>query len=346
MTKDELPLYVYFKNDEIDPDILQDIIEGMPGEYDDEDTEGADFLNISCEVVRKNFILGWNEVSPLFEDKKINSIHVAIDIDGLTNGIAGYMTEESDEPAGKYVFLASITLLEFYLKEFWEQNYKLSHFKKSIWQHELIHLLDHKTDAEARILQRNPNPGALALFYLLKFRSEGIAELYYSVRHNEEISDMSAARKVLSCEIDRMVNLPWHDNEGNETLQTELQKTFAPYTSGPWMVMHVMSCPENPERSPQLPEMMERLNKGEKLETQEIIPLLRQTLKLDNYTFLKFLTLPGTDGLPFINREELTSLVKATGNIPYSKKILAPVNEKHTEEILMIDFYNNFDLTN
>ena len=46
-----------------------------------------------------------------------------------------------------------------------------------------------------------------------------------------------------------------------------------------------------------------------------IYSLIREALEITNFTFLKYLTEPGLDGHPFIDKKDMSLLVNVTGQI-------------------------------
>jgi hypothetical protein len=353
MAIDELPINIHF----FPKEPQEDEIESYNDNYNKEDPNGLNFRKICSDVVRRHFDDGWNTMKPLLNDKKIKSIEIIIDLIGVkdTSTIVAFVPPLSthagdmDFTVGFYV---NKYLLEVYLKDYWDKNFELKIFYKSVWHHELIHFLNYnyKNDLDYYNFQNSRIRGKLVLNHLLRFRVEGVADLYYTLKNHGAIKDMVSARKGFRDEINRIVNLPWQYLADLKELISSLRSTYSYYDLGPWMVLHALSCPDNSDRFPQVNEIMKHISVGDVIDDQEVFPIIRKALQLDNYTFLKFLLVPWTDGLPFIDQNGMNLLTKATGKI--LSRSTAPVSGDidHPQEIptinKIIDFYNQFIIIN
>jgi hypothetical protein len=74
--------------------------------------------------------------------------------------------------------------------------------------------------------------------------------------------------------------------------------------------------------------------------------MLESALKIDNYTFLKYLTKPGVDGQPFLTGDQMRLIRKTMNTIPNGREDIKYYEKKHPEEsgsiIKIIEFYNWF----
>ena len=73
------------------------------------------------------------------------------------------------------------------------------------------------------------------------------------------------------------------------------------YEIGPWMILHVLSCPQNRNRLLEIDLVLLKLKNEENFDKIDQLILLEKVLEIDNFTFLKHLTVPGLDGHPFIS---------------------------------------------
>ena len=112
------------------------------------------------------------------------------------------------------------------------------------------------------------------------------------------------------------------------------------------MILHVLSCPENPDRFPGTEEIMLKQKNNDNYEPLEISSLIKNGLKIDNYTFLKYLTVPGLDGYPFLNSDQMRLIRKTMKMIPNGREDIKYYEKKYPEEsssiIKIIEFYNWF----
>ena len=65
----------------------------------------------------------------------------------------------------------------------------------TIWEHEIIHLLDHYESLKASVYAETNVAADYFKYYLLGFRIEGVAELYFLLKGGrEDIKTMSEAK--------------------------------------------------------------------------------------------------------------------------------------------------------
>ena len=126
---------------------------------------------------------------------------------------------------------------------------------------------------------------------------------------------MDSARKMFETELYRVFEISWKHPKDFESLSLNLPETGTFYDIGPWMVLHVLSCPGNPKRCEKINLVLENLKRGIRTRDNIIYSLIREALEITNFTFLKYLTEPGLDGHPFIDKKDMSLLVNVTGQI-------------------------------
>ena len=134
-------------------------VEDLPGyKKDCEDTPLLDehnyeLFNTITTKVEAEFREALAFLWPLVGSLEIQSLQICVDITGVmlsTNAAGSYFYGRSDAQKGQYVFIASRQLVFKYLKSIQDGDQALSQHLKELWQHEIIHMLDHnniiKTD--------------------------------------------------------------------------------------------------------------------------------------------------------------------------------------------------------
>lgn len=292
-------------------------IEGLTGNYDLKTPGGVDFMELSRDLVWYHFMEAWNDLKSFFTEVKTESVGFRIDLTPDPDLLASVRISRlrplrSEE--SKPVFNISRTLLEEFLKNYWIRDYKIPYYQTLVLHHELVHVLD-KFEEERFGLGDGWSCGKSVLLHLLKFRSEGIAELLSTLVLETEIRDIDYARKMFETELYRVFEISWKHPKDYMTLSKELPETGSFYDIGPWMILHVLSCPGNPKRFENIETILENLEQGTNPGEDLIFPLIRKALEISNFTFLRYLTEPGLDGHPFIDKKDLSILVNMTGQI-------------------------------
>ena len=223
--------------------------EGFPGNYYPGDPVGVNFRELCCDLVRHHFMEAWDCMKSFFADEKIESIGFQIDLKPHTS-ILAFVRISRLRPLrsveARPVFYISRGLLEEYLKSYWIKDYEIPFLESTTLHHELIHVLD-KYEEELFGLGEGRSRGKSVLLHLLKFRSEGIAELLYTLVPGTGIQDISTARSMFETELYRVFEISWKHPKDYVTLSLNLPETGTYYDIGPWMVLHVLSCPGNPK---------------------------------------------------------------------------------------------------
>ena len=229
-----------------------------------------------------------------------------------------------------------------------------SYFSNSIssnniftWAHEIIHWMDDslKKYNEETFFRTSNCSGKRFLFQLLNYRKEGLAELYDTLIGSNYINSMESARKEFATEIKRVFKIPPSRKLHPEFALRKLDKN-ASYNIGPWMIFHVLSCPEYRDRFPGAEEMLLKQKNHEVFDSLEISAILKSALEIDNYTFLKYLTVSGIDGHPFITVDQMRLIRETMKTIPNGREDIKYYEKKFPEEsgsiIKIIEFYNWF----
>jgi hypothetical protein len=310
----------------------------------------VDYLKkISRESIGYEFEVGIELLETLIS-RKIDKIKIRIDLSGKVvndNTFACYHPglSNSNNFLNEPSFSVSRSMLRDSLTSYQNNNFSFNNVLT--WEHEIIHWLD--DSLEKYNVEDFFGSGDYItkrfLYQLFAYRSEGLADLAGTLMGLNGITCMESARKEFSSEIKRVFKVsPSRKLNPEFTLQKLDRK--ASYDIGPWMIFHVLSCPEYSERFPGIEEVMLKQKDYDNYDQVEIISLLKNALNIDNYTFLKYLTLPGVDGQPFINTDQIRLIRKTMKMIPNGREDIKYYEKKYPEEsgsiIKIIEFYNWF----
>lgn len=310
----------------------------------------VDYLKkISRESTGYEFYVGIDLLEPLVS-RKIDKIKIRIDLSGKVlseNTKACYHPglSNSNNFLNEPYFSVSKSMLRDSLTSYLNNSFSWNNILT--WEHEIIHWLDDnlKKYNEENFFGTSDCKAKRFLFQLFAYRREGLADLFDTLIGGNDITSMESARKKFATEIKRVFKVPPSRILNPAFALQKLDKN-ASYDIGPWMILHVLSCPENPDRFPGTEGMMLKQKNNEGHDSLEIPTMLKSALKINNYTFLKYLTVPGVDGQPFINPDQMRLIRKTMKMIPDGREDIKYYEKKYPEEsssiIKIIELYNWF----
>lgn len=285
-----------------DSDVEGDFLEWIPGFInEDDDDEGVTAIYRDCniqiynrivEITEKHFKHSLNNMWPLLDEVNISSMQIAIDISGLlspgVNSLAGYMYDLSNQLKGNYVFNLDLNLLITYLKKD-EKETPLDFEEKSIWEHELIHLLDHKYITSASLYNRSKSPFENFKYYLIKYREEGIADLFYILNGYTKIKNTEEAiEKFRSTCITKRKEFDFF-TPGNYKSREILYSGIEFYTIGPWLILEYLRDYESNFDETKIANCINLIEKKEALPLETILDVIKKAIKIKPEDFLHYI---------------------------------------------------------
>jgi len=297
MQTQNIPVDFYFSPDP--EDIEDDMIVDFPGNYDEEDSAGKCFFETSYDVVRTHFVRAFLNLSPVFEDRKFTSLNVCIDLAGICNATAAYWYGYTDVMVGEYHFSVGRNVLKAFLKNYWDSSFSLNPFYMYIWEHELIHMLDHKY-CSFQFSADSIDFREFWMHYLLSFRAEGIAGLYELMKGHNPVKEMNSARDNFKSDLLMFAKPGAFDTGNTLPLRKNIIDSSIYCSVGQWMVMHVLYCIGDSNLSALIQKVYSQIKKGEVVNECDILFILKHSFALDPETFIKSLTMPGLDGKEFV----------------------------------------------
>jgi len=280
--------------------------------FREKDLVGQSFEELLICLVKKNFLEAFERMMPLLGAVPISNILLKLNILTTSTGtLASYDYGKSDANAGKYVFVVKPDLIVEYLANWFFDDAPLSPSACYTWEHELIHMLDHNYISELDYNNERPDITEVLVEFILSFRSEGIAELFYFMKNHSQYRSIKAARTVFLRKMESLRNRPWDNPLFVKNARRSIQCDNNYYTIGAWMVLHVLGCEAYKQMTAEAALVALKINKRQEMTDEEIVSIVRQALEIDNYNFIDCLTKPGPDSKPFVEFEELFDLARS-----------------------------------
>jgi hypothetical protein len=303
-TIDEIEIFAYLAPHPTDDfsGLEGDFLEWIPGFLNENDEkEGIDaiYRNYNLEIYNKieeltefHFKNGVKTMWPLLSEVYIRSMQVAIDISGLISpgrsSLAGYLYDRSNHLKGNYVFQLDLNLLVPYLNKN-EKNEPLDFHENSIWEHELIHLLDHKYITKASIYCNSKSPYENFKYYLIKYREEGIANLYYILNGYTEINNIQEAIELFK---EKVINRKSEINFSTPTsdkIKDSIFEGINYYKIGPWLILEILRDYETNFEEEVIFNIIKKLESKASIPLESIYEVIKKALDISPEDFLYFI---------------------------------------------------------
>jgi hypothetical protein len=274
-------------------------VEDLPGyKKDCEDTPLLDehnselFKTITTKVeteFREALAFLW----PLVGSLEIQSLQICVDITGVmlsANAAGSYFYGRSDAKKGKYVFIASRGLVFKYLKSIQNGDQVLSQHLKELWQHEIIHMLDHDNIIKTDMLSKLESISKIVKKYLLGYRIEGVADLLDLLKGHSKISSMEEAKQSLRNELEKVSSvIAAHDKSPLQNLKKEIFSSDACYDLGPWLIVDYLLQSSKPEVVELAQDCLDRTISKIPIGHSDMLQMVKYSLEISNRDFIKYL---------------------------------------------------------
>ena len=272
-------------------------IPGFLNEVDEEEELPAIFRDSNIKIYEEienltelHFKKSLNNMWPLIEKVQFKNIQIQIDIGGYLskskNGSAAYLPDRSNQTFGEYTFRLDRNLLHSYLQHK-ENNIELDNHDISVWEHELIHLLDHEEILKGTLYGLSDSPSENFKYFFLKFRQEGIANLNYVLNGNTKIKNLETAiKEFIQFVTEKKTKLDF-SKPTNEAIVVELLSGFEYYNIGPWIILDLLKDQWESIHYEMIHNCITNLENNQPIEKETILEIIKLGLKLDAMNYLK-----------------------------------------------------------
>jgi hypothetical protein len=294
----DVNIVAYLSPHPLDDDSAKEVewVSWIPGFNHDDDADGMGVIYNDCNVLLYQSIekqtteivkTAFNNLYPLFENHIIKGLFVWIDLFGITgneHAIAGYHYDKSKPAHGEYQFNADQRLMAHYLSKNWQD---LSANPKVLftWEHELLHMLDHQLIEKASVYKSSGETSELYKYFILKFREEGFADLYYLLLGNfDEILSIEQAKTAfLKLNMDVKKKM-----KETGVFPEEIYKQYDYYELGPWLILDCLRSFEGGFHEEHIENALQKIGKKEAMPREEIFRIIQIALRMDIKTVLDY----------------------------------------------------------
>jgi hypothetical protein len=265
---------------------------GEDGEHPFFRDQNIQLYNKIEAVTLESFRVALKNIWPLLDSYIVNSIQIAIDITGnlFTDSkvLASYNFEDSSPQKGNYIFNLAPRYLAKLLKKS-ENNADVDIKYNTIWEHELIHLIDHWQSVKSSVYCDSDVSSIYFNFYLSQYRTEGIAELYYLLKGGiQDVKSMAQAKEKFQNNIYTIRKLVSDMPILSKNDKDKLFKTYDFYELGPWIILDVLITFEGGCHEKLIADVIEQVEAGKSIEHDVILEVIKIALRIKLNEFINF----------------------------------------------------------
>jgi len=263
---------------------------GEEGEHPFFRDQNIQLYNKIEAVTLESFRVALKNIWPLLDSYIVNSIQIAVDITGnlFTDSrvLAAYNFEDSRPQKGNYIFnLAPLYLMRL-LKKI-DNNAEVDLKYNTIWEHELIHLLDHWQCVKSSVYNDSDVSSIYFNFYLAQYRTEGVAELYYLLKGGiQDVKTMTQAKEKFQNNVNAIRTLISEKPILSMNEKEKFFKTYDFYELGPWIVLDKLNKFEGGFHSDLISGVIKQIEGGKSIEHDVILEVIVIALRLKIDEFL------------------------------------------------------------
>ena len=258
--------------------------DGMPSYYHEDNIALYEKIeNFSADLFKRAAERIW----PLLKDHHFKKIFISIDYSNykMSSSLAGYDYKHSDPGKGRYHFSVDQDLLGSYSAFIDEKITSLPNM--NIWEHELIHLLDHWEILKASSFAHSDIPLNNLRYYVLKYREEGIANLLDLLDGKiKGINSIAKAKEVFANNYGRIKSDLSNHERTDDKIRSEIYSGYDFYEVGPWIILDMLDEIFSLTEIADVKELERKIANGEEISEELKIEIIRNAFYFDTDWFM------------------------------------------------------------
>lgn len=295
---EDIKIYAYLTPDPLDDDsfLEEDWISWLPGYKSGETEEGLPSYyhedNVALyerieEYTTGRFRSALERMWPILDGIYIKQIQIAIDYTNFKNSsaLAGYDHHRSIPAKGIYVFHLDQSLLNRYLHDL--NGNEQAHLDMNLWEHELVHLLDHWQSVKASAFYGSDIPQNNLEYYLLKYRSEGLANLFDLLDGKiRKFQSRTEAKEKFATNYRHIQSKVQALEKTTDEIRSEMYGGYDFYEVGPWVMLDMVGeILEAADLEP-VEDLEKQIAQGIAIPDETKLKVLKMAFIVDNEWFL------------------------------------------------------------
>lgn len=235
------------------------------------------------EFAENEFNKAFARLRPLFEGIYIKTIDLQIDVAGFgcsKTALAGYNYNASKPAKGKYVFSIDQALIGRYA-HFLEHNNTNVLPTTNIWEHELIHMLDNNQIIKGSLLMSSEIPENNLSYYKLKYREEGLANLFDLMDGKVKgISSIQEAKDKFNANEKNVLEKLESVKKSTTNIRSDTYAGYDFYEIGPWLMLAMLNEFPIASETIDMKALTEKIEKNETIKDDLKLEVMKYALRL------------------------------------------------------------------
>ncbi|MBM3442844.1 MAG: hypothetical protein FJX89_09110 [Bacteroidetes bacterium] len=295
---EEVKINAYLSPHPLDDDsfLEEEWISWLPGYIKGETEDGLpSYLsdsNIALYVRIENFTVdlfksALSRMWPLLKEYHYKSLNISIDYSNykMSSSLAGYQYKYSNPGKGIYFFSVDQKLLSYYSAFIDKKVSSLP--EMNLWEHELMHAIDHWNILKASSLAHSNIPLNNLQYYFIKYREEGIANLLDLMDGKiNGINSRTKAKEVLANNYAKIKMELSTLEKTDDKIRSEIYSGYDFYEVGPWIMLDLVNEIFSLTDDVSIMEVERKIANGEENSEELKFEIIRHAFLFDTDMFL------------------------------------------------------------
>ena len=218
-------------------DLSREEMQDFPGTYDWDYEDGPFFEEVVEQVLTQRMrekLLYW---TPLFNKVSVSSLSLGADLRGAALELASCTSNRNDDRSYAVSLNFGPKAISEFLLAHWDSRHQVAPCLDLVIDHELIHLADLQVINPQSDPQFSMDPLVQFFQWILKWRTEGLADLPGFLLEVRGIADPGQIRTLIRESFDRLASTDWNQAiQAGTTTSIFEDLAFTPYAIGPWIM--------------------------------------------------------------------------------------------------------------
>ena len=253
--------------------------DGMPSYYHDSNIALFENIESFTAVLFKK---ATERIWHLLNEHHFKNIFISIDYSNYKSAtsLAGYDYKNSNPGRGSYQFSVDQNLLSRYSAFLDAKIDTLPNM--NIWEHELIHLLDHSEILKSSSFAHSDLPLNNLRYYALKYREEGIANLLDLMDGKiKGISAIAKAKEAFAANYTKIKSDLSNHEKTDDKIRSEIYSGYDFYEVGPWIILDMLDEIFSLTEIADVKKLERKIVNGEEISEELKLEIIRNAFYID-----------------------------------------------------------------
>ena len=218
-------------------DLSLEEMQDFPGTYDWDYEDGPFFEEVVEQVLTQRMREKLHYWTPLFSKVSVSSLSLGADVRGASLELASCTSNRNADGSYSVGLNFGPKAISEFLLAHWDSSHQVAPYLDLVIDHELIHLADLQVINPQSDPQLSMDPLVQFFQWILKWRTEGLADLPGFLFGVRGMADPGQIRTMIRESFDRLASIDWSQAiQAGTTTSVFQDLAFTPYAIGPWIM--------------------------------------------------------------------------------------------------------------